>query len=86
MASDSELAMTEQLYRATGSPRGIALTTSDSTRTLALAYRTRSKLGDPSLSSLRFTKSPTEPNVIWLVRDDVRTDGLTTSEQSTTEP
>ena len=68
--TDAELEMIEALYRATASPQGIVIQVTDATQAIALAYRVRSGLADPSLAGLRFVRGPTNANELWFVRDD----------------
>lgn len=68
--SDAELEMVEALYRAAGSPHGAVTLASDVGQAIALAYKVRSGLSDPSLAGLRFVRSPTQANELWIVRDD----------------
>jgi hypothetical protein len=71
--TDAELELTEALYRASASPHGVAYATSDATQAIALAFRVRSSLGDPSLASLRFVRGATQANELWIVRDEPQT-------------
>ena len=68
--TDAELEMIEALYRAASAPHGVVTTVSDTGQAIALAYRVRASLGDPSLAGLRFVRSPTQANELWIVRDD----------------
>lgn len=82
--SDAELEMIEALYRATASPHGTVVQVTDATQAIALAYRVRSGLADPSLAGLRFARSPTATNELWLVRDDQGARVTPSNEESST--
>ena len=59
--------MSAELYRASGTPNGVVLSSTDVTRTIALAYKTRTALRDTDLAGLKFTRSPTQPNELWIL-------------------